>query len=424
MTANLQSALDIGWNDASRQILLHQYGEVRAHSLERAAPLSAEDQCVQSMPDVSPTKWHLAHTTWFFEAMLLRPFLPAYQPFDEHYFYLFNSYYEALGPRHPRPQRGLLTRPSLDDIHEYRAYVDAAMRVLIENCDEKQWHQIFSLGQLGLHHEQQHQELMLTDILHVLWCNPLHPAYQTGDIAHLLIPARASAAPAIKWQQYPGGVILIGHDAQALDEFAFDNETPRHEVLLRPYQLADRLVTCGEFAEFIEDGGYRRPSLWLSDGWAAVQSQGLQSPEYWIEDEGPGASPHWQVFGLHGLQAMVPSAPVTNISFYEAAAYAEWAGARLPTEFEWENSATDMRMRQMAGYAWQWTRSSYDPYPGFRPSAGAVGEYNGKFMVGQLVLRGSSYATPAGHTRPSYRNFFPPNARWQFSGLRLASDLK
>ncbi len=423
MTANLKSALDIAWDAPSRQILLRQYAEVRAHSLDRAAPLSAEDQCVQSMPDVSPTKWHLAHTTWFFEAMLLRTFLSGYQPFDERYFYLFNSYYEALGPRHPRSQRGLLTRPSLNEIYEYRAYVDAAMQALIENCDDKHWRQVCSLGQLGLHHEQQHQELMLTDILHVLWCNPLRPAYQTGDIADLLLPARASAAPLVKWQQYHGGVTSIGHNAPVSEEFSFDNETPRHEVLLQPYQLADRLVSCGEYAEFIQDGGYRRPSLWLSDGWAAVQSQKLTSPEYWTKDA-DADDPNWQIFGLHGLQPMVPSAPVTNISFYEAAAYAEWTGARLPTEFEWENAATDTRMRQMAGYAWQWTRSSYDPYPGFRPSAGAVGEYNGKFMVGQLVLRGSSYATPGGHARPSYRNFFPPQARWQFSGLRLASDLK
>lgn len=407
-----------------RTFMLRQYARVRAYSLELAAPLSAEDQCVQSMPDASPTKWHLAHTTWFFETMLLRPFVPSYRIFNERYGYLFNSYYEALGPRHPRPQRGLLTRPPLDEIHAYRKHVDAAMLHLIENCDHQLWQNIRALLLLGLNHEQQHQELLLTDILHVLSCNPLLPAYRNGDDKDSLSPASEHTAPGLTWLECPGGRVQVGSDIPGDDEFAFDNETPRHDVLLAPYMLGNRLVTCGEYADFIADGGYRRPDLWLSDGWAAVQAQGWQAPAYWVAADNPVAGVNeWQVFGLDGLRGLVPSAPVTNISFYEAAAYAEWAQARLPTESEWEAAARDPAMSQITGHAWQWTRSSYDPYPGFHPVSGAVGEYNGKFMVGQLVLRGSSFATPAGHTRVTYRNFFPPQARWQFSGLRLARDI-
>ncbi|WP_425439543.1 ergothioneine biosynthesis protein EgtB [Pollutimonas bauzanensis] len=405
-----------------RTFMLRQYMRVRAYSLELAAPLSAEDQCVQSMPDASPTKWHLAHTTWFFETLLLGPHAPAYRPFNERYAYLFNSYYETLGPRHPRPRRGLLTRPSLEEIHAYRHYVDAAMEDLIENCDARLWLELRPLLLLGLNHEQQHQELLLTDILHVLSCNPLLPAYRKGDDKDSLSPS-LDAAPGPVWLEFPGAAAAIGSDAPGDDEFAFDNETPRHDVLLQPYQLGSRLVTCGEYAQFIGDGGYRQAGLWLSDGWAAVQAQGWQAPAYWVAGGGSGAdAADWQVFGLQGLRPLAPSAPVTNLSFYEAAAYAEWAGARLPTEFEWEAAARDLRISQATGHAWQWTRSSYDPYPGYHPPAGAVGEYNGKFMVGQLVLRGSSFATPPGHTRVTYRNFFPPGARWQFSGLRLAKD--
>lgn len=407
-----------------RTFMLRQYLRVRDDTLALAASLSAEDQCVQSMPDASPTKWHLAHTTWFFETMLLRPFSPHYQVFNDQYHYLFNSYYESLGSRHPRPQRGLLTRPSADEVIEYRRYVDAAMQELIEHARGDAWPQLKPLLLLGLNHEQQHQELLLTDILHLLSCNPLLPAYRSGSDKDSLSPASISAAHGLTWLSHPGGAVGIGCAGTGDDDdFAFDNETPRHNVLLSPYRLADRLVTCGEYAEFILDGGYRQAGLWLSDGWATVQAQGWKAPAYWMApDEVVAGIEGWEIFGLDGVRPLDPLAPVTNISFYEAAAYAEWAQARLPNEFEWEAAAGDPRMAQVTGHAWQWTRSSYDPYPGFRSAPGAVGEYNGKFMVGQLVLRGSSFATPPGHTRVTYRNFFPPNARWQFSGLRLARD--
>ena len=408
--------------------LLRHFVEVRAHSLALAAPLSAEDQCVQSMPDASPTKWHLAHTSWFFEVFVLQPLVPGYVAFDARFFYLFNSYYEAMGSRHPRSQRGLLTRPSLAEVHAYRQHVDAAMGDLLNTCSEADWETLAPLVTLGLHHEQQHQELLLTDILHTLWCNPLLPAYQAANHA----PSTAPAEP-VRWVTVTGGTTQVGH---AGGGFAFDNEAPRHTVLLSPCQVAHRLVTCGEYAQFIADGGYLRAELWLADGWAAVQAGGWQAPLYWLQADDPRllessgvATPGWQVFGLSGVQPLQPSAPVSQLSFYEAAAFAEWAttqpdtaGARLPTEFEWEVAASLPGMAQTTGAVWQWTRSSYDPYPGFRPNPGAVGEYNGKFMVSQLVLRGGSQATPAGHTRTSYRNFFPPAARWQFSGLRLAKD--
>ena len=393
-----------------------RFAQVRAHSLALAAPLSPEDQCVQSMPDASPTKWHLAHTSWFFEAVVLVPHDSGYRPFDQRFFHLFNSYYESLGPRHPRPQRGLLTRPGLAEVHAYREHVDAAMRRLIGD-EGGDWAALAPLVELGLNHEQQHQELMLTDVLHALSCNPLLPACQPLEPSVLRL---AAATTKLQWIDMPGGLVEIGHAGPG---FAFDNETPRHRVHLAPYRIADRLVTCGDYAQFMADGGYERPMLWLSDGWAAVQAGGWTAPPYWIAPEDPRApAPHWQVFGLHGVRPLDPAAPVSHLSFYEAAAYAEWAGARLPTEAEWEAAFGAPGIAQMTGQVWQWTRSSYDPYPGFRPLAGAVGEYNGKFMVGQLVLRGGSAATPEGHTRPTYRNFFPPAARWQFSGLRLARD--
>ncbi|MDM0068210.1 ergothioneine biosynthesis protein EgtB [Variovorax sp. J31P207] len=404
------------------EALRELFEAVRAHSLELAAPLSAEDQCIQSMPDASPTKWHLAHTTWFFETVLLQPHASGYQAFDPRFHYLFNSYYEALGPRHPRPQRGLLTRPSLDEVHAYRRHVDGAVLALLAHAGEADWATIEPILTLGLHHEQQHQELILTDILHALWCNPLLPAYRAPGGPGLRL---ASSPPPLNWLARPGGVAEVGH---AQGGFAFDNEMPRHQVLLRPHAIADRLVNCGEFAQFVADGGYQRPELWLSDGWAAVQAQGWRAPAYWLAADDPrlaheGVPGGWQVFGLHGVRPLEPEAPVAQLSFFEAAAYAEWAGARLPTEFEWEAAHDAPGITQMSGQVWQWTRSSYDPYPGFRPLAGVAAEYNGKFMVGQLVLRGGSVATPPGHTRPSYRNFFPPAARWQFSGLRLAKDL-
>ncbi|QFZ84218.1 ergothioneine biosynthesis protein EgtB [Variovorax paradoxus] len=408
--------------------LRERFRTVRAASLALAAPLSAEDQCIQSMPDASPTKWHLAHTTWFFETVLLQPHAPDYRPFDARFHYLFNSYYEALGPRHPRPQRGLLTRPSLDEVHAYRRHVDEAVLALLAAPGKLDWAAIEPIVALGLNHEEQHQELLLTDILHALSCNPLLPAYKPASGPAL----RLAAVPAeVRWLAQPGGTVEVGH---AGDGFCFDNETPRHAALLRPYAIADRLVNCGDYAQFIADGGYRRPELWLSDGWATVQAQGWRHPAYWLEADDPriatlgagsghAAPSGWQVFGLHGVRPMEADAPVAQLSFYEAAAYAEWAGARLPTEFEWEAAFDAPGITQMNGHVWQWTRSSYDPYPGFRPLPGIAAEYNGKFMVGQLVLRGGSVATPAGHARPSYRNFFPPAARWQFSGLRLAKDL-
>ncbi|HEV6965738.1 ergothioneine biosynthesis protein EgtB [Roseateles sp.] len=370
----------------------------RARSLQLAAPLSDEDAQLQSMPDASPAKWHLAHATWFFETLVLAPYLPDYRLFDERWPRLFNSYYESLGPRHARPQRGLLSRPSMAEVRAYRAHVDAALADLLPVASAE----ARSLIELGCHHEQQHQELLLTDILHAFSCNPLLPAYDAT-------PPAPTQAPAQAWLEHPGGIVDIGHAGAG---FAFDNEGPRHRVLIEPFEIASRLVTCGEYADFVESGGYREPLLWLSDGWALAQAQGWQRPAYWLEDG--------RVFGLHGAQAMDRDAPVMQLSFYEACAYAEWAGARLPTEFEWEAACGLPGFAQAADQAWQWTRSAYSPYPGFKPAPGAVGEYNGKFMVGQQVLRGGSLATPPGHARPTYRNFFPPAARWQFSGVRLA----
>jgi ergothioneine biosynthesis protein EgtB len=400
-----------------RHALAQRYDQVRAHSMALAAPLSAEDQGVQSMADASPTKWHLAHTAWFFETLVLLPHDPGHRPFDERFLRLFNSYYESLGPRHPRPQRGMLSRPALVEVHAYRAHVDAAMCNFIASADDVTWQAAAPLVELGLNHEQQHQELILTDVLHLLSCNPLLPAYAPHEPPAL----RLATPPAqMHWLARAGGVVQVGHGQ---DSFAFDNETPRHSVLLQPYRIADRLVSCGDYAQFIADGGYRNPALWLSDGWAAVQAGGWQHPAYWIAADDPRApAGHWQVFGLSGVRPLDDAAPVAQLSFYEAAAYAHWAGARLPTEFEWEAAFDAPGIAQMSGHVWQWTRSSYDPYPGFQPLQGAVGEYNGKFMVGQVVLRGGSSATPAGHGRPTYRNFFPPAARWQFSGLRLAKD--
>ena len=383
-----------------------RYADVRQHTLRLAAPLSTEDQCVQAMPDASPTKWHLAHTTWFFEALVLGPHAPGYQPYDPRYAQLFNSYYESLGPRHPRPQRGMLTRPSLAEVQAYRAAVDTAMLSFLARADTDSAAAAAPWVELGLQHEQQHQELLLTDAVALLAMNPLSPALRPGP-PPAIPPAEAG------WVTHPGGEVAVGHEGEG---FAFDNESPRHRVMLQPFAIGRRLVTNGEYQAFVDDGGYRRPALWLSDGWAMVQAQGWTGPAYW-RDSGVA-------FGLHGEAPRDPSAPVLHLSFYEAAAYAEWAGARLPTEFEWEAAAAlAAPPTQCFGIAWQWTRSSYDPYPRFRPWAGAAGEYNGKFMVGQIVLRGSSLATPPGHARRSYRNFFPPAARWQFSGLRLARDL-
>jgi ergothioneine biosynthesis protein EgtB len=379
--------------------LAQTYRDIRAHSETLAAPLSPEDAQVQSMPDASPVKWHLAHTSWFFETVILSR-RPSYKPFDPNFAYLFNSYYEAVGPRHPRPRRGLLTRPSLDQVMAYRAHVDAGMA---EACADRT---LVDLIILGLNHEQQHQELILTDIKHAFFANPLLPAYRQTR------PAPAAAQP-LDGVTIPGGMSLVGHDGSG---FCFDNELPRHQVLLRPFRIASRPVSNGEYRAFIADGGYRRAEFWLSDGWAKVQEEGWEAPLYWLKDEDGSAG---AVFTLSGVLPLDPNAPVEHVSFYEAAAYAAWAGARLPTEFEWEVAAPLFGH----GAVWEWTRSSYDPYPGFKPLDGTVAEYNGKFMVGQIVLRGGSSATPPGHIRASYRNFFPPQARWQFSGIRLAEDV-
>ena len=402
--------------------LTDRYAEVRALTERLADPLSAEDQTIQSMPDVSPTKWHRAHTSWFFETFLLKPQLASYREFHPLYGYLFNSYYEAVGARHPRPDRGLLSRPGIDDIADYRRHVDAAMADLLDRALPTE---VANLVELGLHHEQQHQELLLMDIKHVLSINPLQPAY-------LPAPDRTASAPSeIRWNHHDGGVVEIGHNG---DGFSFDNETPRHSVYLQPFSIADRVVTCGDWLAFIDDGGYRRPDLWLSDGWYAVQAGQWEAPLYWSHD---GAG--WQVFTLGGPQALDPAAPVCHVSYFEADAYARWAGARLPTEAEWEAAAgsdvdagryldpCDVHPRSstnesLFGDVWVWTSSAYLPYPGFQPAPGAVGEYNGKFMVSQHVLRGGSCATPDGHVRATYRNFFPPSARWPFTGLRLARD--
>jgi ergothioneine biosynthesis protein EgtB len=378
--------------------LAQAYAAVRAHSEALAAPLSAEDASVQSMPDASPVKWHLAHASWFFESVILSK-QSGYKAFDPRFAFLFNSYYEALGPRHPRPRRGLLTRPSLDEVYAYRAHVDAAM---VEACRDPELEAAITLG---LNHEQQHQELILTDIKHAFFSNPLLPAYRSEA-------AKPRAPQKLEWREHQGGVALIGHNGA---DFAFDNESPRHQVLLRPFRIASRPVSNGEYQAFIADGGYRRPEFWLSDGWAKVQEEKWEAPLYWLAE----GNKDEQVFTLSGVQPLDPNAPVEHVSFYEAAAYAAWAKARLPTEFEWEALAAQFDH----GEVWEWTRSAYDPYPGFKPLEGVAAEYNGKFMVGQMVLRGGSSATPPGHMRPTYRNFFPPQARWQFSGIRLAEDM-
>jgi ergothioneine biosynthesis protein EgtB len=363
------------------------------------------------MPDVSPTKWHRAHVTWFFENFLLVPHAPHYREFDRDFGYLFNSYYEAVGPRHPRPARGLLSRPAIADIARYRAHVDAAMRHLILTAADATWRAIAPLIELGLNHEQQHQELILMDIKHVLSCNPLAPVYRADA------PEPGGDASPIEWIGFMGGLRDIGRDGIG---FAFDNEGPRHRVWLEPFRLASRLVANGDYLAFIGDDGYRRPVLWLSEGWAMVQNEGWQAPLYWRHD-GPG----WSEFTLAGRQPVYPDRPVRHVSFYEADAYARWAGKRLPTEAEWEVAAAEAKgaLRQLHDACWQWTASPYIAYPGFRPAAGAIGEYNGKFMSNQMVLRGGAAITPAGHARATYRNFFPPAARWCMGGIRLAEDL-
>ncbi len=410
--------------------LLERYSAVRRMTEQLCEPLQTEDYVVQSMEDVSPTKWHIAHTSWFFETFILSETSPYYRSLDDTYAYLFNSYYVAVGQRHCRPKRGLLSRPTVEDVYNYRSHVDEHMVSFLRGLDGEQLEQWGDIVELGLNHEQQHQELMLTDIKHNFSTNPLHPAYK-----HRKSLQPDSATP-MKWVPFPEGVRSIGYTG---DDFCFDNETPRHRVFLEPFLLASRPVVNAEFIEFIEDGGYRRPELWLSAGWDAVEREEWDSPLYW-QREGK----EWKVVTLYGFEAVEPSEPTCHISYYEADAYARWAGARLPTEAEWETAAVNEpiegnfaesglfhpvsiteddngeRITRMYGDVWEWTQSHYSPYPGYSPLAGSIGEYNGKFMANQFVLRGGSCATPVSHIRLTYRNFFHADSSWQFTGFRLA----
>ncbi|MEQ8557016.1 MAG: ergothioneine biosynthesis protein EgtB [Henriciella sp.] len=406
--------------------LLKDFSRVRGDSLELAKGLSDADATVQSMEDASPSKWHLAHVTWFFERFILREHLSGYTPFSDDFDYLFNSYYDAVGDRHPRPRRGMLTRPRLDEVLAYRAHVDAGMETLLSGELNKE---LAGLVTLGLHHEQQHQELFLTDLLHLFAHNPLKPAFRPPELRLM----KGDAAE-LSWQRFEGGLVEIGHEGEG---FFFDCEGPRHKVWLEPFELANRAVTNGEWMSFVSDGGYERPDHWLSDGWATCQAEGWQAPLYWRFEDG-----EWWTMTLRGWQPVDPKAPVCHVSQYEADAYASWVGARLPDEAEWEVAAHDVPpdgndvgtgrlspapqsgdgLLGLFGDVWEWTRSAYAPYPGFKAAEGAVGEYNGKFMSGQYVLRGGACSTPPGHIRATYRNFFHPGKRWQFAGLRLARD--
>lgn len=411
-------------------MLADRFQAVRDLSITLCDPLETEDWVVQTMPDVSPPKWNLAHTSWFFETFLLKPHRPGYREFHPLYNYLFNSYYEAVGERHPRPQRGLLSRPTVAEVVAYRRHVDEAVVEMLAAAGGEAPAEWAEIVELGLHHEQQHQELLLTDLKHILSANPLEPVYRER-------PSEPAAPPGpVEWIEFPGGVRKIGFEGEG---FHFDNEEPRHEVLLGSFQLADRLVTNGEYLEFIADGGYRTAQHWLSLGWSTVLEQGWEAPLYWSLRDG-----EWTQFTLAGPQPVNPDEPVCHLSYFEADAYASWTGFRLPTEAEWEIAAdgaspqanlldsgllhpaplqrSDSGPHQMVGDVWEWTASPYVPYPGYRAPAGAIGEYNGKFMCNQYVLRGGSCATPADHIRPTYRNFFPPETRWQFSGVRLAKD--
>jgi ergothioneine biosynthesis protein EgtB len=411
--------------------LVGRYLAVRRFTESLCEGMATEDYVVQSMPDVSPTKWHLAHTSWFFETFVLREHLPEYRPIEEAYAFLFNSYYVHAGERHCRAQRGYISRPTVAEVYEYRAHVDRWMRHLLEHAGPDPLNRLDPLVTLGIHHEQQHQELLLTDIKHVFSVNPLRPALRASAN-----PGSRDPGP-LDWASFPGGVHWIGHEGEG---FAYDNEGPRHQQFVQPFRLADRLTTNGEYLAFMADGGYERPELWLSMGWATVQENGWSEPFYWERrDE------EWWSYTLSGMRRVDPHEPVCHLSYFEADAFARWAGARLPTEAEWEvaagsvpvggnlveserfhpapaASAGEGKPRQMYGDVWEWTRSQYSPYPGYEAPAGALGEYNGKFMCNQFVLRGGSCATSATHIRRTYRNFFPPEATWQFSGVRLARD--
>lgn len=458
--ARVEREPGVGAAEAAAASLAGRYRDIRAFTEALCAPLATEDYVVQTMEDVSPTKWHLAHVSWFFETFLLREHLPGYEPIDETYAYLFNSYYVQAGERHCRDRRGWISRPTVEEVYRYRRHVDEHMERLLEraSADADLETAIEPVVTIGIHHEQQHQELLLTDIKHVFSVNPLRPAFRSGPLE------RGSATPALEWVPFEGGLVRIGHEGEG---FAYDNEGPRHRAFLEPFLLADRLVTNGEFLAFMEDGGYETPELWLSDGWAAAQEKDWTEPFYWEARDG-----EWWQFTLSGMRTVDPHEPVCHLSYYEAEAYARWAGARLPTEEEWEVAASPRPIRgnlvesgrlhpapvsmdgdvaavtnggsgedarpgaevsppeassdppphQLWGDVWEWTRSPYSPYPGYEAPPGALGEYNGKFMSNKFVLRGGSCATSATHIRATYRNFFPPDATWQFTGLRLARD--
>jgi ergothioneine biosynthesis protein EgtB len=413
--------------------LLRRYRQVRGFSMNICETLESEDYVIQSMPETSPTKWHLAHTSWFFETFVLDRFIEDYHSPHPQYGFLFNSYYNAVGPFYSRPHRGLLSRPTVKEVFHYRADVDLLLPELIEAADEQLLAKLEPILTLGLNHEQQHQELMLTDLKHVFWQNPLRPVFRKRD------PKKPSPVPPMEWLQFEEGIHWIGHEGEG---FSYDNEGPRHRVLVQSFELASRLVTTAEFLAFMEDGGYRRPELWLSLGWNAVKEKGWDSPLYWEKRDGK-----WCTMTLAGMTELVPEEPVCHVSLFEADAYARWSGARLSTEQEWEVAASGLPLEgnfveneifhvtplgagaavsqpaQMFGDVWEWTRSSYSPYPGYSAVSGALGEYNGKFMCNQYVLRGGSCATSQSHIRRTYRNFFPPDTRWQFTGIRLAKDL-
>lgn len=418
-----------------KEALVSRYHQVRRLTESLCRPLVTEDYVIQAMPDVSPPKWHLAHTSWFFETFVLASAVPGYRSPHASYAYLFNSYYVAAGERHCRPKRGVLSRPTVEEVYRYRAHVDQEMTALLERLDGEDLETWLPIVELGLHHEQQHQELLLTDLKFNFACNPLRPAYVTSDRPHA-----ALGVSALRWVSFPEGVYSIGHDGQG---FAFDNESPRHRSFVEPFQLASRLITNGEYLAFLADAGYERPELWLSMGWDTVQREGWHAPLYWEQRDGI-----WWVMTLAGMQPLQEAEPVCHVSYYEADAYARWAQARLPTEVEWEVAALPLPIEgnfveqhafhpvpmsqhdpavplaQMFGDVWEWTQSHYSPYPGYAAAPGALGEYNGKFMANQFVLRGGSCATSVSHIRPTYRNFFPADARWQFMGIRLARTIR